>query len=123
MLTRAGMVSAGVYGLRDDVRPGCLRSHVLLRWRHLEGESTGSGLGLAVARPGRRERSREMDGASSGGQLPVRWVLILLLAVLVGVLFGALTLAQVHAWPAALLAGLGAAGATTVGAHQVVARR
>jgi len=64
-----------------------------------------------------------MDGTSSSDRLPLRWVLILLLAALVGVLFGALTMAQTHAWPAALLSGLGAAGATVVGAHQVVARR
>lgn len=55
--------------------------------------------------------------------LPLRWAMILLVAVVAGLLTGALTFAQTARWPAALLAASGAAGATIPAAHRVLAAR
>ena len=63
-----------------------------------------------------------MGGSPSTDQLPLRWALILMFAALIGVLFSALMFMQTRSWPAAALAGLGAAGAALVGAHQILAR-
>ena len=63
-----------------------------------------------------------MNGSSDAGRMPLRWALILLLAGLVATVVGALTVAQSDSWLAALLAGLTAAGATALGAHQILAR-
>jgi hypothetical protein len=53
--------------------------------------------------------------------LPTLWALTLLAAVVVGLIFGLLTYAQTKgSWPAALLAALSAAGATTLGVHQLL---
>jgi hypothetical protein len=49
------------------------------------------------------------------------WALILLTAMITGLIFGLLTYAQTKgSWPAALLAALSAAGATTLGLHQLL---
>ncbi|MFJ9817476.1 hypothetical protein ACIRU3_19845 [Streptomyces sp. NPDC101151] len=47
-------------------------------------------------------------------RLSLRWALILLSAVVVGLLAGLLTYAQSGNWPASLLAALGAGGAALV---------
>ncbi|SNY58343.1 hypothetical protein [Paractinoplanes atraurantiacus] len=54
--------------------------------------------------------------------LPLRWATILTIAALAGLVIGMLTFAQSAAWPAALLAALGAAGVTVPVAHQLLAR-
>jgi uncharacterized membrane protein YjjB (DUF3815 family) len=49
------------------------------------------------------------------------WALTLIAAALAALTFGLLTYAQTKGnWPAALLAALSAAGATTVGIHQIL---
>jgi hypothetical protein len=49
------------------------------------------------------------------------WGLTFTFALVVGLIVGALTLVQTKGnWPAALLAALGAAGATIVGVHEVL---
>jgi hypothetical protein len=49
------------------------------------------------------------------------WALTLLTAAVVGLIFGLLAYAQTRgSWPAALLATLSAAGATTVGIQQLL---
>lgn len=58
----------------------------------------------------------------SAEQLPLRWALILVAAALIAVLVGVLTMAQSRSWPAALLAALGAGGASVSVLHQVLAR-
>jgi hypothetical protein len=51
----------------------------------------------------------------------ILWVLTLLSAVVIGLIFGLLTYAQTKGnWPAALLAALTAIGATTLGLHQIL---
>ena len=52
--------------------------------------------------------------------LPMRWAVILVAALVVALLAGALTLAQSRDWPAALLAGLAAAGTTIALLHQIL---
>lgn len=53
--------------------------------------------------------------------LPALWALTLLTAAVSGLIFGLLTYAQTKGnWAAALLAALTAAGATTLGAHQLL---
>jgi hypothetical protein len=53
--------------------------------------------------------------------LPMLWGLTLLAALVVGLIFGLLTYLQTKgSWPAALLAAFGAAGATTLGMHQLL---
>jgi hypothetical protein len=59
----------------------------------------------------------------SSDQLPLRWAMILLLAVFTALLIGGLTFAQTASWPAALLAAAAAAGATIPAAHQILAHR
>jgi hypothetical protein len=54
--------------------------------------------------------------------LPLRWATILVIATVAGLIAGALTFAQGGAWPAALLAALGAAGVAIPVAHQLLAR-
>jgi hypothetical protein len=55
--------------------------------------------------------------------LPLRWALILVVAVVAGLLIGVLTFAKTANWPAALLAAAGVAGATIPAAHRVLAAR
>lgn len=58
---------------------------------------------------------------ASPNSLPILWALTILAALLVGLIFGLLTYLQTKgSWPAALLAVLSAAGATTLGAHQLL---
>jgi hypothetical protein len=52
--------------------------------------------------------------------LPLRWALILLIAVVVAALAGGLTFAHTADWPAAMLAALGAAGAAVPVSHEVL---
>lgn len=54
--------------------------------------------------------------------LPLRWAVILIGALVAGVLVGELTFAQTGSWPAALLAGLTAAGVTAAGLHAMLGR-
>jgi hypothetical protein len=60
-----------------------------------------------------------MNGPSNANQMPLRWALILLLAGLATAVVGGLTVVQSGSWPAALLAGLAAGGATVLGANQI----
>lgn len=55
--------------------------------------------------------------------LPLRWAIILLVAVVAALLTGTLTFAQSASWPAALLAAAAAAGGTIPAAHQILASR
>lgn len=61
--------------------------------------------------------------SSSPDQLPLRWAVILLLAVFAGLLTGTLTFARTASWPAALLGAVAATGATIPVAHQILASR
>ena len=64
------------------------------------------------------------DSASSAGPdpLPMRWAVIIIAATVIALLAGALTFAETQSWPAALLAGFGAAGLAVPALHQVVGR-
>uniref|UniRef100_UPI003F49AFBF hypothetical protein n=1 Tax=Actinoplanes sp. CA-151224 TaxID=3239904 RepID=UPI003F49AFBF len=55
--------------------------------------------------------------------LSLRWATILLMAVVASLLVGTLTFAKTASWPTALLAALGAAGASIPAAHRVLASR
>ena len=58
---------------------------------------------------------------SSPSPLTILWALILLAALLAALIFGLLTYLETKgSWPAALLAALSAAGATALGAHQLL---
>ena len=57
---------------------------------------------------------------SNPDALPMRWAVILMAALVVALLVGALTFAQTVSWPAALLAALAGAGMTITGLHQMV---
>ena len=59
---------------------------------------------------------------SNSEPLPMRWAVIFLGALLVALLAGALTLAETTSWPAALLAGLAATGATATALHQFLGK-
>lgn len=59
----------------------------------------------------------------SPAPLPLRWAMILLVALVAALLTGMLTFAQTTSWPAALLAASGAAGATVLAAHQILAEQ
>ncbi|XVU25383.1 hypothetical protein ACQPZJ_50835 [Actinoplanes sp. CA-054009] len=55
--------------------------------------------------------------------LPLRWATILIIAAMAGLVTGTLTFAQAGAWPAALLAALGAAAVAVPVAHQLLAHK
>lgn len=55
------------------------------------------------------------------GLLPMRWALIAVIAASAAMLIGILTFAEVHSWPAALLAALASGGASMHVAHQILA--
>jgi hypothetical protein len=54
--------------------------------------------------------------------LPLRWGLILIGALAVAALVGALTLTQTADWPAAILAALAAGGATIAALHGLLGK-
>lgn len=56
------------------------------------------------------------------GRLPVRWAVILLAAVVLGLLSGVLTYAGTQCWPTALLAGFASAGMAISTLHRVIDR-
>jgi hypothetical protein len=58
--------------------------------------------------------------SSTPAALPMRWAVILIAALAIALLVGALTLAETTSWPAAMLAGLAAAGMTITGLHPVL---
>lgn len=55
-------------------------------------------------------------------RLPLRWGVILISALLVAFLVGALTFAQMASWPGTILAALTAGGATVPALHQLLGR-
>ena len=62
-----------------------------------------------------------MIATPASGSTLLPWAVILIAALLIGLIFGLLTYAQTKgSWPAALLAALSAAGAATLGAHQLL---
>jgi hypothetical protein len=64
----------------------------------------------------------EPPQSTSPDPLSMRWAMILQIAAVAGSLVGALTFAQTRSWPAALLAGLGAAGVSLPVSHQILGR-
>lgn len=64
---------------------------------------------------------QEATMTATTSPLPTLWALTLLTATVTGLIFGLLTYAQTKGnWPATLLAALTAAGATTLGMHQLL---
>jgi hypothetical protein len=60
--------------------------------------------------------------SSSPDPLPMRWAVILVTAVVVSLLVGALTFMQTLSWPATLLAALGAGAMAIPALHQVLGK-
>ncbi len=60
--------------------------------------------------------------ASSPDRLPLRWAVILTVALVAGALVGVLTFAQTDLWPATLLAALIAASVTVPALHAMLDR-
>jgi hypothetical protein len=58
--------------------------------------------------------------SSSPSPFPLRWAVILMGALLAGLVIGGLTFLQAVNWPAAVLAGLVAAGAAVPVLHSVL---
>lgn len=64
-----------------------------------------------------------MTTATNSTALLLAWIVTLLAALVAGMIFTALTYAQTKGqWPAALLAGFSAAGATILGIHQILSQ-
>jgi hypothetical protein len=61
-----------------------------------------------------------MSSSSSGAPLPIRWAMILVSAMMLGMLVGILTYLETGTWPATLLAALGAAGAAVPALHKML---
>ncbi|WP_330186237.1 hypothetical protein KZZ52_57275 [Dactylosporangium sp. AC04546] len=61
-----------------------------------------------------------MSSSSSGAPLPIRWAMILVIAMAVGTLVGILTYLETGTWPATLLAAFGAAGAAVPTLHKIL---
>jgi hypothetical protein len=62
------------------------------------------------------------ESSSRQEPLPMRWAVILMAALFVGLVVGLLTFLQADAWPSAVLAGLAGAGMTITAMHRILGR-
>lgn len=63
-----------------------------------------------------------MPRSVSTSELPTRWAIIFLAAVVAAMLVGGLTLLRPASWPTAVLAAVAAAAATVCGLHRLLGR-